>query len=302
MLPTDSDTKMSRPYYSKADADLADCADPGPWQATRKVLEYFPNADSMEVTLIDDQTDLNKVNQQLLQQKRIGLIVMGTKIDRSCKPALIVLSTAATFYAIDPEDELRGMRFLKMKLNDSKLEFWTSNCYAESDCLYHNYGIELAKVNAKSCVGVNLTMMKKLAVITQCARNAYPPGAANNWRRPLKLEHFDDLISMYSNVDPDDLKFDPKQLAHLSKRPLSQTAVNVIKKRCIMVLVVARSLVIGSEAGVRGLSSTMFRRLKDAGNNPQLRSVAVSLYKQALAEGKADHSSLGHFVEAPSRP
>lgn len=282
---------------SKADADLASSSDSAPWRPSNEILEIFPDAYEMEVELIEESTNLNSVNEHLVDEKRIGLVIMGTKIDRSCKPALIVLTTSVRFYAIDPEDELRGIKFLKMKLNDPQLEFWTSNCYAESDCLYHNYGIELRKLNAKSCVGLNLTLMKKMAFLSESARKVYPPGASRQCRWPLRLESFEELVRMYTYVDRYDIKFDESQLAHLKKRPLNLTAINVIKKRCILVLAVARNIIHALDNEKNRLSWTMFNRLKEVHRNPLLKPILVKQYELAVQSGKADHISFSHFVQ-----
>lgn len=228
-------------YVTEQTIELDRCADEGPWDPSGLVLELVPNAKQIAVTHIDQSTSLNVINTNLRSHRIIGLVVMGKEVNRKSLPGAIVMTTPDTLYVIDPKDVDRGVRFLKAKLEDPSLEFFTTNGIDEADCLLHNYGICLEKAGAKvnCCTGLNIFLMDLLKSLPTPALAGYPICAVNRSKREIMVESYEKLVELWLDIYPEEYSYEPDQLAHLYITPPTETAINVIKKRCIFVIQLA---------------------------------------------------------------
>lgn len=249
-------------YYRQTDLELAESADKEPWMPSQFILGYQPGLCSMPVCMLDDTIDHDALLSDFARLGHVGLVLMGQNVTRRKRPAVIVLSTYEAFYVIDP-DYKKGIQFLDTCLRDDRLSFWTTNGFHESNCLLEQFNISLLGTRAKDCLGLHLTMMKVIDTLKNTLyQKKYPARAIAQACRPLRLEPFDRLIYIWLDVPPGDSVFcPPNQLAHLSQRPLNLTAVNLIKKRCCLVLLLAESLMSFAKLESREMNYNIIKSL-----------------------------------------
>lgn len=248
-------------YVTKEQLELQKCADTEPWEPSSYVKELVPNIEDVEIEIISDKTDLNSLNKKLQSEKTVGLVVLGQVVHRKSKPDLIVITTKSKLYAIEPNDTSRGIQFLKLKLMDKSVHFWTSNGLNEADCLYHNYGIDLSRSSADCCTGAHIHMMRFMKYLPDAALLPYPPTAMQRCKSPIMIESFERLVEIWLDINKDEIHYEPVQVSHLSSRPLSLTAINVIKKRCTLLLPLVDSLTRYSWLECHMMSESTFNRL-----------------------------------------
>jgi hypothetical protein len=233
-------------YIRQEDLDLANTADTAPWTPSQLVREYVSNIDDVQVRLLDDSINLDGLLLKFIRDVNIGLVLMGQNVTRRKRPSLIVLTTKDVFYAIDP-DFRKGIQFLDRCLKDERLTFWTTNGLHESNCLLEQFNISLQNSRARDCLGMHLHLMKVLNKLEDRTRYQamYPAEAIYSARRTLRLESFNKLIYIWLDIkEPDNILDIPnQQMAHLAHRPLNLTAINLIKKRCSLVIRLSEALV-----------------------------------------------------------
>lgn len=231
-------------YVTKDDLELFKTADSDIWEPSAEILEISPDLGKIEVKLVDKQMSLQKLNDHFYDQKLLGLVLLGEVISRKKEALLIIVTTDKTLYVFDPRYE-RAMRFLKLKLHDKALTFYTTNGLEEADCLYHTYGIDLSSEQAtkiKCCTGMNVHLMKLLRSYPYPLKDTYSFIAQERSSRLIKVEKFEELVEMWLDIFKKDIRFDKEQLVHLNTRPLSMTANNIIRKRCVLVLPLAMKM------------------------------------------------------------
>lgn len=257
-------------YTTQQELNLAKLADEGAWEPSENILSLVPHAKRVDVQIIGPQTDLNALDEDLLEQGAAGIVVMGPYIGRKSKPSLIILVTELKYYAIDPDDDEIGIKFLKLKLQEKKVKFWTTNGLNEADCLNRHYDINLMEANATCCTGLHLYMMKNIFHWPTPRRMMFSPAVVKRCIGKFCLERFGDLVEMWLDIDAEEIEFNPAQLIHLSTRPLSQTAINLIRKRCTLVLPLARALDYESYSDVRAISGAFYKILS---NGPRIEQL-----------------------------
>lgn len=256
----------STTYVAQEALDLERSADTELWIPSETIQDYIKNFNNIEIELITEKTDLSEVKRRMARDKDIGLVLLGHHIDRQHKPLLIVFTTDDKFYVIDPNDVNRGIQFLKVQIerNDSDITFWTTNGLREAECLYYNYSITLHGSRAKCCTGLHIHLMKVLSHIPLRATPSiefYPPKALRQAKKPPQLERFERLVDIWLDVDKQDIYYDMSQLVHLRIRPLNVTAINLIKKRCILVRKLAECLKYFALVELRLMNSNIFDTL-----------------------------------------
>ena len=232
-------------YYRQDDLRLKLTEDDGPWRPSEDIKDLVPNIELIEVELIDRETDLVQLTDKFLTERTIGLVLMGRNINRHTRPAMIVLISRDRYYAIDPNDTEIGIKFLKVCVQNRNITIWTTNGLHEADCLYHNYKIALFNSNAMCCTGQHLQLMKVLALLPDGdpVAHLYPHTAFAKRSGEIRLESFEKLVQIWLSFhDTRDITFNLDQLIHLSRKPLDQTAINIIKKRCSLVLLLIDAL------------------------------------------------------------
>lgn len=233
-------------YVRKETIDLERTADKDPWFPSEQTGRLIHGHHKIEIILIDEQIDIVKVHQDLVRCIDIGLVLMGPEISRRQKPHLIVLTTEEKYYVIDPNDVKRGITMLTKLLKEPEVSIWTTNGLYEADCLFHHYGIKLEGSRAKCCTGLHVHLMRVLKPFPYNADKMlamYPMRALEASRRPnMRLESYENLASIWLDAKHVDLSSDTNQFIHLQTRPLDLTAINLIKKRCCLVLSLAREL------------------------------------------------------------
>lgn len=271
------DTSANVTYTTQNDIALARVADLEKWRPSEEILELVPHFENIEIELITFQTDLNDANKRMIEDEQVGLVLMGPVINRKAKPYLILIVTSCKIYAIDPDDTKRGIQFLKMKLKDKRIKFCTTNGVNESDCLYHIYGINLMKSNSVCCTGLHVYMMKTIFNWPNPRRRKFPPAAMMLCTSRSRLESFENLVEIWLDIDKSDLYYSHNQLAHLKTRPLSNTAINLILKRCLLVLPLYRALDHDSISDIRAISTEFYTKLLTA--SPDVEKIAREMLK-----------------------
>lgn len=241
----------SEGVFRHKDLQLANTADPGPWEPCEDVLDCVPNIKSIEIEMISKATNIDEVLDIFHSERNIGLVLMGRDISRDDRPSLIVLTTKNVYYVIDPNDIEAGMGLLKTVLQTPDLTLWTTNGLFEADCLYKNYGIKLLGSRAKCCQGLHLHLMKVISCMPQRVLDAYEEGVSMYPGRSLRLARRKDIRLASFKVlartwlqldDTGFLEFNPIQYVHLETRPLNCTAKNIIMRRCCLILKLAEAI------------------------------------------------------------
>lgn len=253
-------------YRTERDIVLDSVADSEPWQGNEFIRKLVPNFDSIKVVLLSSARDysFNDVNKNLrANDGPIGLILLGS-FDRRTKPALIVLTTENVIYALDPDFQ-PNIDLLKGKLDDRSLEFWTTNGLRESECLSHKHAINLLECESKvkCCTGVHLHLMTRMSVSTLPARLMYPRTARNECNKRPRIERFEKLVDIWLDINQHEIYYDRSAIPHLASRPLNVTAINIIKKRCILVRPLAKALNRACWLETRAMLKNTFYRLLD---------------------------------------
>lgn len=286
-------------YTTQEDLILEETADQCIWEPSKHIKQLVPNLKDIEIELITDQTDLNVVNAALTKERTIGLVLLGSVIQRSCKPLLIVITTKDKYYAIASSDLERGVKFLKLKLTDEKLKFCLSNGLNESDCLYHNYGINLLdeknKAEVVCATGLHISMMESMRRRPRsCGLEMYPIKAYLKSRnKNIHIESFDQLVEIWLDINKDDFSFNKNQYAHLLKRPLSVTAVNIIKKRCALVTKLATTLEFYNWLEVKIMSDNTYKLLSST--QREHRETILNVLERNYEKGEVDIRFFLHY-------
>lgn len=280
-------------FVTKADIDLLKTADNSPWEPSRDIRKEVPNYDEIQVELVNEETNLVDVYNKLLKQSFVGLVVLGRNIGRHSKPSLIVLTTKDKFYAIDPNDTERGIAFLRLRIQENKIKFYLSNGLEESDCLYHNYGIDLTEAKADCCTGRHIYLMQSMRHKTACANSMYPATTKDMCRRRIRIERFDKLVEIWLSIDKNEIYYDMAQIQHLNTRPLSITATNIIMKRCTLLRRLAQCLDFYSWLEIKVMSQNTFDRL--VFGNEQVRKAMIRVMRRNEEKGEADLGFYAHF-------
>lgn len=222
-------------YVTKQTIDLDATPDLGPWNPSQTIRDLVPTFDDIQIVLIDRDTNLNEIKKIFTKSKTVGLTILGHAVSRNCLPLMICLSTDNVIYALDPTYE-KGIKFLRLQMKNPALTFVVPVGLEESDCLYHNFGIDLTVSNADSCSAKHTRLMEVMRHLPDsCLQALYPNEAIRRCRQKLVVERFETVASIWLGVDKSELYYDAMQLNHLKTRPLSMTALNIIKKRCILV-------------------------------------------------------------------
>lgn len=264
-------------YKTDYDIMLEETAEHKAWIPNENIVYYVQNAHEIDIEFINDTTDLNELAKKFVREGMVGIVLLGKPINRFTVPKLIVLTTSDKFYIIDPTDTNRAMLFLRFKLQDKRVRFYTTNGVNENDCLYHRYGIDLGSSNAICCTGLHLFMMRYLKSITKSRQFIYPPKARFKSFNPRKyrLESYEDLVDIWLGISKEHISYRNQHLEHLTCRPLNQTAINVIKKRCMLVLALAANLEFQSTRDVLDISWQFYKKLRES--NKQTREIVTDV-------------------------
>lgn len=280
--------KEAKTYITQETIKLESVADESAWQPSKDILEWTPNAATIDIILIDNNVGLNQINKHLRSAHDVGLVVMGTVVSRECAPFLILLITDKRVYAIDPKDDERGMKFLRYKLQDDSIYFWTTNGVYEADCLYHNYKIDLRRPNIRCCTGIHIHIVRDIKLRVDSALSFYP-NLVRERRHRVRIEKFEDLIEMWLDIYKDDILFDTNQLHHLKTRPdLTPTAKNLIRKRCALVLPLVKVLRRFTMLDLHEMSNNVYKML--AGSPMNLTAFNTQPDKSQSISNKENHN------------
>jgi len=236
-------------YIRKETIELEETADQDPWFPSERTGSLIDDIHTFELVFIDDGSDLDLIFDDLVRSVNIGLVLMGQEVSRRKKPQLIILTTESRrFYIIEPNDLKRGISLLQKILTERRVKIWTTNGLYEADCLNQYYGIKLLGTQARCCTGLHINLMRIMKPLPNYADrmlSMYPPAAIRASRvrnQDMSLESYEELAMIWLDADPSDLYCDKKQFIHLNVRPLDLTAMNLIKKRCCLVLKLAQEL------------------------------------------------------------
>lgn len=290
-----SDARKDIIYASQSKVDLENCADEENWVPGEQILELVPDADKIQVVLLEETSSLNDVHNKLRSARNVGLVLMGETINRKSKPSAILLVTKGTFYVIDP-DYLKGIQFLKAKLEDREIAFWTTNGINEADCLYHNYNIDLTKTRAQvnCCSGIHMHLMDLLKASSKAWSYAnYPICAVERSRGDILIEKYEKLVQFWLDIYGEEYYFGREQLGHLNVRPLTRTAINIIKKRCILVVPLFETLNHYSWLEVKRMSQNVYNTLTDCCDAARER--IIKAIADSKVEGVVECSTYAHL-------
>lgn len=285
-------------YIKKELIDLQETADSHTWMPSEEIASIIPRWHQTQVISIDKEFDIVEMHRHLMSVKEIGLVIMGKNISRHTKPDCIVIVTEAIHYVIDPNDKERGIALLTNLTREPELVIWTTNGYQEADCLFHNYGIDLSNSRARCCSGLHMHLMRILRPFPARSNrmlSMYPRRALEKSRDVHRtIPSYEELCSIWLDIEASDLRYDQRKLIHLKVKPLSETARNLIRKRCCLVLDLARMLLkyIYREAhamnsnivhllpeGFHGKNSEpMVRKLRDEIRESEAEKIANSQY------------------------
>lgn len=224
-------------YVTKLTIDLDATPDLEPWSPSQTIRDLVPEFNDIQIVLVNHDTDLNEIKTKFTQSKTVGLTILGHVVSRDSMPLMICLSVRDTIYALDPTYE-KGIKFLKLQLKNPALTFILPVGLEESDCLYHKFGVDLNDPHSRadSCSAKHTHLMEVMRHLPDsCLQILYPESAIRKCRQKLMVERFETVASIWLGVDKSELYYDAIQLNHLKTRPLSITAMNIIKKRCILV-------------------------------------------------------------------
>lgn len=286
-------TQEKATYVTKEDIELQKTSDPEPWEPSAEIKLVLPKSGNIEVLLVGKDVELMSVHNHLVAQKHLGLVLLGPVISRKSEPLLIIITTKTILYVLDPNDE-NSMMFLKTMLARNDLRFYTTNGLEDADCLYHNYGIDLSSEGAQvtCCAGIHVYLMRLMRSYPPTVMDMFSNRASSCSRRSeVKIEKFTDLIEMWLDIAKEEVQFGKEQLIHLNIRPLTMTARNIIKKRCILVLPLAMEMERLSllEAGIMSRNAFDLLISSSSDINSKLRQFTIERFKQAREEGRGAH-------------
>lgn len=300
-----SQAQASAEYIELKKVQLAKSADDAKWEPSDYIRKVVKNIDSIKVELMDENTDLNRVDQALCYQGELGLVLLGPSIGRNSHPYLIIITTNTVYYAIDPEGPKKLLGYLWMKLNDKKLKFYLSNGLNESDYFYHRIGdyiksnqFDLANTNASCCSGLDISLMESMKNKPDSALTMYPEIAVKRSKRASPLiEKFENLIETWLYISKEDISFNADQLEHLKERDSNNnfnlTAINVIKKRCSLVLPLANALEYYNWIEISIMSDNSFKSITTG--NQEVKRQMKNCMKAAKRLGKVDAIFFTHY-------
>lgn len=232
-------------YVTREELDLERFTDSEPWLVTEVIKETVKGADKIEIELIDANTNLREVQNNIrLSNNQVGLVLLGPEINRFVRPYLIVITTKTKIYCIDPNDRERGIAFLSTQLRDPRLEFFVTKLYEYSDALLYHYKIDLSTIEAKMfcCTAAHVSILKTMKHSNDAYKVMYPAEVIRRSRKPIKHEKFEILVRCWLDIFESEIRFDHNQMPHLKSRPFNTTAINIIKKRCILARALGQSL------------------------------------------------------------
>lgn len=289
----EEELKLSSAYVRKDALELELTADDLAWQPCDIIRGQVDDFDKIEVELIDKDTKLSNVRQNMLESEDIGLIVMGSTIHRHSRPSLMVLATKDKLFVIDPDDLEKGVQFLRLILNDPRLQFYTTNGIQESDCLFHNYGINLAATQARCCTGLHIQIIRAMQCMPIAGRLYFTWPALVRCGRRVQIESFDELVEIWLDINKEFISIDAKQLAHLKTRPLDLTATNLIKKRCVLVRSLAKRLEYYSWTEFQTMSNNSFMRLIRPNSDKLREAILMGKESKEVDVGYFAHLNCG---------
>lgn len=280
-------------YKTREDIDLENTADTERWRPSDPILETVPDAGILRIRFVNKAMSLKKLNDTLLRKRHLGLVLLGPAIGRKSEASLIIVIAARTLFVFDPKDE-RAMKFLKIKTRDDDLIFYLTNGLEEADCLYHNYGIDFSDKNgakAKCCSGMNVHLMKMIRSYPTVLKELFSDLAVRRSARPVRIEKFEVLVEMWLDIFKQDIRYEKEKLAHLNTRPLTITAKNIIRKRCCLVLPLARQLQRVGLLEAQIMSRNIFDILMSCSKkDPPLRQLIIrGTKKKGKIRGKCAH-------------
>lgn len=235
-------SKKDPVYQTVEDVHLSNTKENELWEPDDNIHRFVDNFSEIQVVLINEKYKARVPQEtfdKVLKERSAGLILMGPIIDRENKPHLIILATKYVYYAIDPNDAY-GIGFIWKLMGEQGFRFYMSNLLQEADCLRHVYKMDLedpTKVKAEiSCAtGLHIYMMQVLRYMSEACASKYPYSAWRKSKDPARILSFYELVDIWLRVDSDQLRSDHNQLIHLTQRPLTIAAINMIKKRCCLV-------------------------------------------------------------------
>lgn len=276
-------------YKTNHDIQLDTIADDDEWIPSIYITDLVRNFKDIKVELITretiKETTFKEINNDLRNPDNlvVGLIVLGNNLLHE-KAYLILLTTISKIYAFDPYFD-KGITFLKMKLDDIRIEYWLSNTIEETSYFLNKLDVDLSdKKHVKSCEAVHVHIMETIKRLPEPARHLYSPQARLEARKHIRLLEFEKLVEIYLDINKEDVFYDKNKLPHLSSRPLNLTALNIIKKRCILVRDVAKSLSDVNQMELRAMHKIVYGRLLRC-TSEQVRNIVESEMKKCK-EGK----------------
>lgn len=290
-------------YQNKNDVELNRVADEESWNPSEHIQALASNAKTVSVELVNQDTDLTILTKEMRETRDIGVVVMGNNIGRHSKPSLIVLTTEKKLYAFDTNVE-KCIMFLSVKLmSKAKPEqaakarqhkYYFTDILNEADCLYHNYSINLGieenvLKKIQCCSGLHIHLMQNLEYKPDAVLlSLYPPtirAKVRGYGRKIRVEKFEKLLELWLDVEKSEIDYQAAQLPHLNTRPLSLTAVNIIKKRCLLVRPLAKVLEHYHMLEIITMSNCMYTYL--IGCSDKVRRDLIRERLDAKEKGKA---------------
>ena len=262
-LNNDEELANTSKYVSKQCLELKESADRDPWKPEEEILTIVDNFYNIKVILLNS-TNTKELNylELCLTGKNIGLVVLGRNVDRHHEPNYIclALNSYCTIYVIDPKIKIY-IDFLRNFIHSSKATIWTSQGLCDSDSLLNNYDIDLSKSSrCQDIQAMHAFLMHYFAYLPNSCLAPYPRYAVKKKGTKPNMESFETLVNTWLLVPEEDFYIPPEKYNHLTVQPLNLTAKNLILKRCIMVLPLARKLSDYFWAGDKELSNRFTRR------------------------------------------
>lgn len=214
-------------FVTQRQIDLKRSADSEPWK---------PELNVQVVLISSEKSNLAAVSMHLTKSENVGLVILGKTVSRYRMPSLIALVTSDIIFVFCPKDE-QCVDLLRIKLQETDICFWTTQGMNEADCLLHNLNIDLTKTKqCNDCQALHALLMNILKYESDASRSKYPILAQIESKKEIVTEDWQKLVKIWLDIDPQEIAYDSYQLDHLETRPLTQTGLNIIKKRCFLVL------------------------------------------------------------------
>lgn len=291
--------QASAEYIELNRIDLTKSADAAKWEPSDHIREVVKDIDDIQVEFIGENTNLNIVDKAWHDQGELGLVLLGPSISRTSHPYLIIVTTNHVYYAIDPKGSKKVLIFLGRRLlTNKKLKYYLSNGLNESDYFYRKLNIDLTEENASCCSGLDISLMESMKNKPDSALTMYPEIAIKrSKRRQFVIEKFENLVEIWLDINKEDISFNADQLEHLKKRDFDNsfnlTAINVIKKRCSLVLPLANALEYYNWVEVSIMSNNSFKSITTG--SELVRRKMRRCMELAKKMGKADAIFFTHY-------